>query len=100
MKMVGGAEVLIGVYSPNKIITAQQIMDNVSEILEAQGKYLGGKLPVDKYAFLFYFTDTASVSGMGALEHKNSSVYFLPEMPIQDIAETLRDVCAHEFFIL
>ena len=99
MKEVGGAEVLVGVYSPNKIITAQQIMDNVKEILEAQGKYLGGKLPVDKYAFLFYFTDTAGVSGgMGALEHKNSSVYFLPEMPIADIAETLRDVCAHEFF--
>ncbi len=99
IKMVGGAEVLIGVYSPNKIISAQQIMDNVSEILEAQGEYLGGKLPVDKYAFLFYFTDTAGVSGgMGALEHKNSSVYFLPEMPIADIAETLRDVCAHEFF--
>ncbi len=97
--MVGNAEVLIGIYSPNKIITAKQIMDNVSEILTAQGKYLGGKLPVDKYAFLLYFTDTTGVSGsMGALEHKNSSVYFLPEMPIADIASTLRDVCAHEFF--
>ena len=98
-KMVGGAEVLIGVYSPNKVITAHQIMENVSEILEAQGEYLGGKLPVDKYAFLFYFTDTAGVSGgMGALEHKNSSVYFLPEVPFEDIAATVRDVCAHEFF--
>lgn len=97
--MVGNARVLIGIYSPNKIITAREIMDNVSEILEAQGKYLGGKLPVDKYAFILYFTDTAGVSGgMGALEHKNSSVYFLPEMPIADIAPMLRDVCAHEFF--
>lgn len=99
IKVVGGADVLIGVYSPNKIITASQIMDNVKEILEASEDYLGGKLPVDKYAFLFYFTDTAGVSGgMGALEHKNSSVYFLPEMPINEIATTLRDVCAHEFF--
>lgn len=99
MKVVGGADVLIGVYSPNKIITASQIMDNVEEILEASENYLGGKLPVDKYAFLFYFTDTAGVSGgMGALEHKNSSVYFLPESPIEEIAPTLRDVCAHEFF--
>lgn len=97
--MVGNARVLIGIYSPNKKITAKEIMDNVSEILAAQGKYLGGKLPVDKYAFLFYFTDTSGVSGsMGALEHKNSSVYYLPEMPIGDIAATLRDVCAHEFF--
>jgi predicted metalloprotease with PDZ domain len=97
--MVGNAQVLIGVYSPNKIVTAQQIMDNVKEILAAQGDYLGGKLPVDKYAFLLYFTDTSGVSGgMGALEHKNSSVYYLPEMPIDQIAPMLRDVCAHEFF--
>ena len=85
--MVGNAQVLIGVYSPNKVITAKQIMDNVSEILAAQGEYLGGKLPVDKYAFLLYFTDTTGVSGgMGALEHKNSSVYFLPETEIENIA--------------
>lgn len=97
--MVGNAQVLIGVYSPNKVITAKQIMDNVSEILAAQGEYLGGKLPVDKYAFLLYFTDTTGVSGgMGALEHKNSSVYFLPETEIENIAPMLRDVCAHEFF--
>ena len=96
---VGNAQVLIGVYSPNKVITAKQIMDNVSEILAAQGEYLGGKLPVDKYAFLLYFTDTTGVSGgMGALEHKNSSVYFLPETEIENIAPMLRDVCAHEFF--
>ncbi|MBL0279286.1 MAG: peptidase M61 [Bacteroidetes bacterium] len=97
--MVGNAQVLIGVYSPNKVITAKQIMDNVSEILAAQGEYLGGKLPVDKYAFLLYFTDTTGVSGgMGALEHKNSSVYYLPETEIENIAPMLRDVCAHEFF--
>lgn len=99
VKNVGGAEVLIGVYSPNKIISAKQIMNEVSEILEAQEDYLGGDLPVNKYAFLFYFTDTAGVSGgMGALEHKNSSVYFFPESPVAKIAPFLRDVCAHEFF--
>lgn len=99
MRVVGGADVLIGVYSPNNVISAKQIMNEASEILTASEKYLGGKLPVDKYAFIFYFTDTTGVSGgMGALEHKNSSVYFLPEIPIADIAPMLRDVCAHEFF--
>ncbi len=99
IKKVGGAEVLIGIYSPNHVLTARQIMNEVSEVLEAQEKYLGGKLPVQKYAFLIYFTDTAGVSGgMGALEHNNSSVYFLPEDSIQNIASFLRDVCAHEFF--
>jgi predicted metalloprotease with PDZ domain len=97
--IVGGAEVLIGVYSPNKVITAAQIMDEVDDLLEAQESYLGGKLPVDKYAFLFYFTDTNGVSGgLGALEHMNSSVYYLPEMPVEHIGATLKDVCAHEFF--
>lgn len=99
IKKVGGADVLIGIYSPNHKLTARQIMNEVSEVLEAQEKYLGGKLPVQKYAFLIYFTDTAGVSGgMGALEHNNSSVYFLPEDSIQNIASFLRDVCAHEFF--
>ncbi len=99
IKLVGGAEVIIGIYSPNNILTARQIMNEVSEILEAQEEYLGGNLPVKKYAFLIYFTDTVGVSGgLGALEHNNSSVYFLPESPIADIAPFLRDVCAHEFF--
>ncbi len=101
IKQVGGAEVLIGIYSPNNLITAKQIMDNVSEILEAQELYLRGILPVDKYAFIFYFTDPAGVSGsFGALEHKNSSVYYLPESTIEEIAPMLRNVCAHEFFYI
>lgn len=99
VKKVGGADVLIGVYSPNKKVSADFIMRNVSEILEAQEKYLGGKLPVDKYAFIFYFADSAGVSGSnGALEHNNSSVYYLPEIDSTDLAPFLRDVCAHEFF--
>ena len=99
VKKVGGADVLIGIYSPNHLLTARQIMNEVSEVLEAQEKYLGGKLPVKKYAFLMYFTDSAGVSGgNGALEHNNSSVYYLPEDSIQNIAPFIRDVCAHEFF--
>ena len=98
--MVGGAQVQIGVYSPNGVIQAAAVRDNIKDLLHAQELYLGGKLPVEKYAFIFYFTDTLGVSGgMGALEHMNSSVYFLPEMPLHEEAvDMLRDVCAHEFF--
>ena len=94
---VANAEVLIGSYSPNKKITAKEISDVVRDLLLAQKEYLGGKLPVDKYAFIFFFTDKPS-AGFGALEHSFSSFYFLPESEINDIKQNIRDVAAHEFF--
>ncbi|HTH57667.1 MAG TPA: hypothetical protein VL728_16590 [Cyclobacteriaceae bacterium] len=94
---VGNAEVLIGSYSPNQKITAKQIAENVKEVLQAQRQYLGGKLPVDKYAFMFYWTDQP-VTNYGALEHSYSSVYYMPEQTIEQTAQQLRDFAAHEFF--
>ncbi|MFY7920063.1 MAG: peptidase M61 [Chryseotalea sp.] len=94
---VGNTEVLIGSYSPNKKITAKEIADNVKEVLLAQKAYLGGTLPVDKYAFIFYFTDQP-VNSYGALEHSYSSMYYMPEASINEMAQQLRDFAAHEFF--
>ncbi len=94
---VGNTEVLIGSYSPNGMITAKQIAESVGEVLQAQKEYLGGKLPVDKYAFIFYFTDQ-QVTSYGALEHSYSSFYYMPEATIEDINQQLRDFVAHEFF--
>lgn len=94
---VGNAEVLIGSYSPNKLISAIEIANNVKEVLLAQKEYLGGRLPVDKYAFIFYFTDQP-VYSYGALEHSYSSVYYMPEAKIEDMKQQLRDFAAHEFF--
>jgi predicted metalloprotease with PDZ domain len=94
---VGNTEVLIGSYSPNNKITAKQIAENVKEVLMAQKEFLGGKLPVDKYAFMFYWTDQP-VTNYGALEHSYSSVYYMPEQTIEQTAQQLRDFAAHEFF--
>jgi predicted metalloprotease with PDZ domain len=94
---VGNAEVLISSYSPNKKITAKEIAANVQEVLLAQKEYLGGNLPVSKYAFIFYFTDQP-VYSYGALEHSYSSVYYMPEASIGDMQQQLRDFAAHEFF--
>lgn len=94
---VGDTEVLIGAYSPNGKIDADQIAASIREVLMAQKEYLGGKLPVDKYAFIFYFT-TQPVSSYGALEHSYSSLYFMPEATIDDMNQQLRDFAAHEFF--
>jgi predicted metalloprotease with PDZ domain len=94
---VANAEVLIGAYSPTHKVTAKQIAESIREVLMAQKEFLGGKLPVDKYAFIFYFTDKPILS-YGALEHSYSSFYYMPEMPIEQMNQQLRDFAAHEFF--
>ncbi|PWL28625.1 peptidase M61 [uncultured Roseivirga sp.] len=94
---VANTDVLVASYSPNKMVTAKQIAASIEEVLEAQNKFLGGKLPVDKYAFIFYFTDQP-VSSYGALEHSYSSFYYMPEQTIEQMEQQLRDFAAHEFF--
>jgi predicted metalloprotease with PDZ domain len=94
---VGNTEVLIGSYSPTQMVKAKDIANSVREVLLAQKEYLGGDLPVNKYAFIFYFTDKP-VYSYGALEHSGSSFYFMPERPIEEMNQQLRDFAAHEFF--
>ena len=96
---VGGADILISVFSPNKKLTASEVGKTIGPMLEAQKEYLGGKLPIKKYAFLIYLFDRQPKSGkMGALEHSYSSLYCLPEYGAETLAQTIRDVSAHEFF--
>ena len=59
---VAGTEVLVSAYSPNKVVTSKEIASTIEEVLIAQKEYLGGELPVDKYAFIFYFTDQPVMS--------------------------------------
>lgn len=96
---VGGAEILVSVFSPNKLLSSKEVMSNVKEILNAQKNYLGGKLPIKKYAFLIYLFNGQTKSGSyGALEHSYSSLYVLPEAGIDRIGQVVNDVAAHEFF--
>lgn len=96
---VGGTKVLVSVYSPNKKVSAKYIAANIDSVLNAQKEYLGGNLPVEKYAFLIYLTDSITGSGAtGALEHSYSSLYVLMESEPQQLAQTMKDVAAHEFF--
>jgi predicted metalloprotease with PDZ domain len=94
---IGNTEVLIGAYSPSQKITAKEIANSVREVLMAQKEYLGGNLPVEKYAFIFYFTQEP-VYTYGALEHSASSFYYMPEATIEQMNQQLRDFAAHEFF--
>ena len=96
---IGKSRILISVYSPNKLLTSDFVSRNLQELLFAQAKYLGGELPIDKYAFLFYFNDKPTLSGSnGALEHSYSSFYVLPEADTSLLAQEIRNVAAHEFF--
>lgn len=98
-KQIANAKVIVSVYSPNDVLSAKEVMENISDLMEAQAKYLGGELPVDRYAYLIYLNDERTLSGaMGALEHSYSSVYSLPEASADMIGKTVRDVAAHEFF--
>lgn len=96
---VGGADILISVYAKNKTVTSKEIAKNIASILEAQKNYLGGKLPIEKYAFIIYlYAGQSGSGGSGALEHSYSSFYYLPEMSAERISGMLIDVAAHEFF--
>ncbi|MEQ8416846.1 MAG: peptidase M61 [Imperialibacter sp.] len=96
---VGGAEILFSVYSPNGLLTAEFVKDNVNQILEAQKNYLGGTLPIKKYAYIIYLFAGPSQSGaLGALEHSYSSMYSLPEVNPKYLTQLIKDVSAHEFF--
>ncbi len=97
-KVIAGAEIIVSVFSPNNELTAKEIMDNIDDLMEAQTKYLGGELPVDRYAYLVYLMDFYPMSGaMGALEHSYSSLYTLPEAQADQLAKSIRDIAVHEF---
>lgn len=96
---VGNARVLISLYSTSKNISAKEILTSTQSIMEAAKNHLGGELPVDQYAILIYLDHGDSPSGgTGALEHSQSTVFYLPELPAQQISKMIRDVTAHEFY--
>lgn len=96
---VANAEVLVSVYSPNSMVQSKFLAEKFESLLKAHGEYLGGKLPVDKYAFIMYFSEPSAVqSGQGALEHSYSSFYYMTEGPQQQMAPQLVDIASHEFY--
>lgn len=96
---VANAKVLVSVYSPNKMVTSEFMAKQLDKLLQATAKYLGGQLPVEKYAFIMYFAAPGSANPrQGALEHNVSSFYYISEYPQQMLAPQLVDIAAHEFF--
>ena len=98
---VQGMEILIAVYSPNGIITAESITPEMKKMITAQKNFLGEFDATKKYAILLYLTDSSKsdAEGYGALEHPTSTTVVMPEsMPKEQLQEQLKDVVSHEFF--
>ena len=97
--MVGNTDVLVAVYSPKKKMHARFIADHLEKLLMATKDYLGGKLPVDKYAFIYYFNGEQPHMDMGgAWEHSYSSFYSIDEEPEAQGINNVVDISSHEFF--
>lgn len=100
---IGKTDVLISVYSPNHKIHAEEIADWMHDYLFATARFLGGELPANRYAFLYYYRDPAVYQNFplglgGALEHNTSSFYYLYEVPQHLSKDAIIDVSSHEFF--
>ncbi|AHM62653.1 peptidase M61 domain protein [Flammeovirgaceae bacterium 311] len=96
---VGNTDVLISVYAPGKKVTSAYLAKQFEKMLQAQKRYLGNTLPVNKYAFILYFADPKQANPrQGALEHNQSSFYYFSEAPQEILAPHLIDIAAHEFF--
>jgi len=95
------AKILISVYSPGKGINANDIAADNKKLLEGIRNYLGGKLPSEKYTFLYYFSNKTNSSSFGALEHNQSSLYYMPDVPKeakQFMLKQLMSTNAHEYY--
>lgn len=75
---VANATVEIAVFSERNVVSPGRIRKVYEPLLSKLGDYLGGELPAEKYAFLFFFYD-GEVFIQKALEHTNSSVWVWPE---------------------
>lgn len=95
---VGNTDVLISVYSVNNRMNSKMLAQRMENLLEAQKNYLGGSLPVKKYAYLVYFTDQSYSGSAGALEHSYSSLYFVMQNDTGQAAREFISESAHEFF--
>lgn len=99
--MVNDIEVILSVYSPNKVYSALSLKKDMETMMQAQKRFLGDLNSTKQYNILLFLSEINETSpqGMGALEHHTSTTVVLPEsMPKPMLVETMVDVVSHEFF--
>lgn len=96
---VANAIIEVAVYSPGNNISAKEVMARNADLFQAAADYLGGDLPVDRYAQIIYLWEGQTNSGgAGALEHSYSTVFSMPDLPDSIMGQEIRNITAHEFF--
>ena len=99
---ISGMEILIAVYSPSGLHTAQSLTEGIKKMMVAQKNFLGQFNATKKYSVLIYLTDVQNqndAQGYGALEHPTATTVVMPEaMTGEELSEQLKDVVSHEFF--
>jgi len=99
---ISGMEILIAVYSPSGLHTAQSLTEGMKKMMVAQKNFLGQFNATKKYSVLIYLTDVQNqndAQGYGALEHPTATTVVMPEaMTGEELSEQLKDVVSHEFF--
>ena len=98
---INGMEIVIAVYSPNGIHTAESITPDMKTMITAQKNFLGKINTTKKYSVLLYLSDVQGndAKGFGALEHPTVTTVVLPEaMAKEELTTQLKDVVSHEFF--
>jgi predicted metalloprotease with PDZ domain len=95
-------QILIAVYSPNGVHTAEGITPAMKSMMTAQKNFLGKFDSTKKYSVIVYLSDVQienDAHGFGALEHPTATTVVMPEaMGIEELGEQLKDVVSHEFF--
>jgi predicted metalloprotease with PDZ domain len=99
--MVGDVKIVLSVYSPSGMHSAESLKETIFRMMEGQKAYLGDINSTSRYDIYLYLSsgDEGSPNGFGALEHHTSTVVVMPEdMPAEDLAKSMVDIVAHEFF--
>ncbi len=99
--MVDDIKIVLSVYSPNKLHSAESLKETVKKMMSAQKKYLGVIETTSRYDIFLYLAGNSedSPTGLGALEHHKSTVVVLLESFSSEMLEkSIIDVVAHEFF--
>ncbi|MFY7811714.1 MAG: peptidase M61, partial [Flavobacterium sp.] len=94
-------DIILSVYSPNKIVNAEKLRPDMEKMMKAQKKFLGNINDNKRYAILLYMSDMSkpNAKGFGALEHHKSTVVVMPEsLPYEELSQSMTDVVSHEFF--
>lgn len=101
---VDDARIVVALHSPNDVVKLETVAERVKPIVNSVSEFFG-EFPVPSYAFLVYAASVTgsehvqNIVGFGALEHPQSSVYFMPEMESEDQVNNFLDHAAtHEIF--